>query len=182
MSPPGCILSNSVIKTPRCRIHFTQIQISRLLVRITHTMDGHKVIFYTSSKKWGQRRDTTIVGASILNWTQWSDQTSQDILDHIYLEWLFLKMAIMMTEELKFMSASSYFSLDHLVTQYESSLFRPTQFQNLLQLFLKLVKNFRSKLKSTSKRSSLKVKSIISQKRAGREISVHCNTISWRTS
>ena len=152
MSPPGCILSNSVIKTPRCRIHFTQIQISRLLVRITHTMDGHKVIFYTSSKKWGQRRDTTIVGASILNWTQWSDQTS------------------------------SYFSLGHLVTQCESSLFRPTQFQNLLQLFLKLVKNFRSKLKSTSKRSSLKVKSIISQKRAGREISVHCNTISWRTS
>ena len=89
-------------------------------------------------------------------------------------------MAIMMTEELKFMSASSYFSLDHLVTQYESSLFRPTQFQNLL--FFKLVKNFKSKLKSTSKRSILKVKSIISQKRAGREIIVHCNTISWRTS
>ena len=124
----------------------------KIISEITHTMDGHKVIFYTSSKKWGQRRDTTIVGASILNWTQWSDQTS------------------------------SYFSLGHLVTQCESSLFRPTQFQNLLQLFLKLVKNFRSKLKSTSKRSSLKVKSIISQKRAGREISVHCNTISWRTS
>ena len=68
-----------------CRIHVTQIQISRLLVKITHTIYyGHRVIFYTSSKKWG--RDKTLVGASIRNWTQWSDQTNQDILDYIYLD------------------------------------------------------------------------------------------------
>ena len=108
--------------------------------------------YYGRTQSYLLHKFKEMVGASILNWTQWSDQTS------------------------------SYFSLGHLVTQCESSLFRLTQFQNLLQLFLKLVKNFRSKLKSTSKRSSLKVKSIISQKRAGREISVHCNTISWRTS
>ena len=149
MSPPGSILSNSLIKT-YAELRNSPLHSDLKIVSKNQTYYGHKVIFYTRSKKWG--RDKTLAGASVLNWTQWSDQTS------------------------------SYFSLGHLVTQCESSLFRLTQFQNLLQLFLKLVKNFRSKLKSTSKRSSLKVKSIISQKRAGREISVHCNTISWRTS
>ena len=56
-----------------------------MIVSENHTYYyGHKVIFYTSSKKWG--RDKTLVGASILNWTQWSDQTNQDILDYIYLD------------------------------------------------------------------------------------------------
>lgn len=56
-----------------------------MIVSENHTYYyGRKVIFYTSSKKWG--RDKTLVGASILNWTQWSDQTNQDILDYIYLD------------------------------------------------------------------------------------------------
>ena len=56
-----------------------------MIVSENHTYYyGRKAIFYTSSKKWG--RDKTLVGASILNWTQWSDQTNQDILDYIYLD------------------------------------------------------------------------------------------------
>ena len=62
--------------------------------------------------------------ASVLDWTQWSDQTIQDILDYTYCD-----NVIFLEDEsyddirtIKLMSAATYFSLDHLVSNCELSL------------------------------------------------------------
>ena len=167
MSPPGSILSNSLIKT-YAELRNSPLHSDLKIVSKNQTYYGHKVIFYTRSKKWG--RDKTLAGASVLNWTQWSDQTIQDILDYVYLDRVtFLEdKSYDDLRTIKLMSASSYFSLDHLVTQCESSLQKSKDRYLLPRVSIPVLtataleissKNFKPNLKSTSKRSILRIKS-----------------------
>ena len=100
----------------------------------------------------------------------WSDQTIQDILDYVYLDRVtFLEdKSYDDLRTVKLMSASSYFSLDHLVTECESSLKKskdryllpPDSIPVLTATALEISsKNFKPNLESTSKRSILRIKS-----------------------
>ena len=76
-------LSNSLIKT-YAELRNNPLHSDLKIVSKNQTYYGHKVIFYTRSKKWG--REKTLAGVYVLNWTHWSDQTIQDILDFVYLD------------------------------------------------------------------------------------------------
>ena len=145
------------------------------IVTKSKTFHGHKVILYSRSKKWGQDKD--LAGASVLDWTQWSDETVQDILDYTYTD-----NVIFLEDEsyddlrtVKLMSAATYFSLDNLVSKCELSLQKskdrfilpPDSVSVLTAEALQISsKNLRPGLKATSKRSVLRVKSTVKHKRA----------------
>ena len=83
MCPTGGDLSVSLAKTAACLIK-NPLHADLKIVSKKKTYHGHKVILYSRSKKWGQ--DNDLAGASVLDWTQWSDQTIQDILDYTYCD------------------------------------------------------------------------------------------------
>ena len=121
MCPTGGDLSVSLAKTAACLIK-NPLHADLKIVSKKKTYHGHKVILYSRSKKWGQ--DNDLAGASVLDWTQWSDQTIQDILDYTYCDnVIFLKdESYDDIRTIKLMSAATYFSLDHLVSKCELSL------------------------------------------------------------
>ena len=172
--PPRCILSNSLIETC-AELRNNPLHSDVRIISENSTYYGHKVILYGRSKKWGQ--DKTLAGTSILNWTKWSDQTIKDILDFVYLD----RVTFLEDDRyddlrtIKLMSAATYFSLDHLVTLCEESLQKskdryilpPDSIPVLTEAALQIsAKNFKQDLIPTSKRSLLKVRSTVSQKRA----------------
>ena len=172
--PPRCILSNSLIETC-AELRNNSLHSDVRIISENSTYYGHKFILYGRSKKWGQ--DKTLAGTSILNWTKWSDQTIQDILDFVYLN----RVTFLEDDRyddlrtIKLMSAATYFSLDHLVTLCEESLQKskdryilpPDSIPVLTAAALQIsAKNFKQDLIPTSKRSLLKVRSTVSQKRA----------------
>ena len=48
------------------------------------TYHAHKFILYSRSRKWG--RDGDLSSALVLDWRKWSEETIEDLLDHIYLD------------------------------------------------------------------------------------------------
>ena len=147
------------------------------IVSKNKTYHGHKIILYSRSKKWGCDKD--LAGVSILNWTQWSDETIQDVLDYTYLDQvIFLEDEDGCYDDLrtiKLMSAATYFSLDNLVSKCELSLQKskdrfilPRDSVSVLSAEALQIssKNFRPGLKATSRRSVLRINSIVKHKRA----------------
>ena len=118
MCPTGGSLSVSLGKTAASLIN-NPLHADLKIVSQNETYHGHKLILYSRSKKWGQDKD--LAGASVLDWTQWSDQTIQD--------YTYCDNVIFLEDEsyddirtIKLMSAATYFSLDHLVSKCELSL------------------------------------------------------------
>ena len=174
MSPTGGNLSISLTNTA-LDLRDNPLHADLKIVSKNKTYHGHKVILYSRSKKWGKDKD--LAGASVLDWTQWSDETIQDILDYTYTD-----NVIFLEDEsyddlrtVKLMSAATYFSLNHLVSKCELSLQKskdrfmlPRDSVSVLTAEALQIssKNFRPGLIATSKRSVLRVKSIVNHKRA----------------
>ena len=174
MSPTGGNLSVSLTNTA-LDLRDNPLHADLKIVSKNKTYHGHKVILYSRSKKWGKDKD--LAGASVLDWTQWSDQTIQDILDYTYTD-----NVIFLDDEsyddlrtVKLMSAATYFSLNHLVSKCELSLQKskdrfmlPRDSVSVLTAEALQIssKNFRPGLIATSKRSVLRVKSKVNHKRA----------------